>query len=53
MGKDTELSPEQKEGLKQYEKERQEIISRVLAKDNERKQAEILLRASKKRGVKK
>lgn len=53
MGKEKQLTPEQIEGLKQYEAERKERIERVLTKEQERKQFEIDIRKSKKRGTKK
>lgn len=53
MGKEKELTPEQIEGLKQHEAERNARIERVLAKEQERKQIEIDARKSKKRGAKK
>ena len=53
MGKETELTHEQIEGIKQHEAERMAIIERVLAKHKERKQSEIDARKLKKRGTKK
>jgi len=53
MGKETKLTPEQIEGIKQHEAERMAIIERVLAKHKERKQSEIDARKLKKRGTKK
>lgn len=50
MGKDTELTPEQIEVIKQYEADRKAAIERVLAKEQERKQSELDIRKSKKRG---
>ena len=47
-----DITPEQVEGLKKHEAERQARIKRVLQKEAERKKAEIDKRKDKKRGKK-